>query len=441
MDISTVSIVLRVTFICTIFAFFVFIPLKSRYRYDSMKTAILISSLIGITGLITILFLTSGGLLSQYSNWGIILWICSAILIFRLTIKGSYLEILFTVLVVLNLYVNIVAIAKIIVSDMKLGISPDVLFALTTVIIFIAYMPLLWNLFFKLYKKVIEFNIYFSFWKFIWIIPALTYAVFYVKIINDYWKNPVQSGTGEIMFSVFWSLTTYIFFWVTLKMLIHAYQGIAAIEQMKSVTSQLRMQEEQYKRLLDYIEKDSRNRHDWRHHLLMISGFAENGELGRLKEYLKKLMPEYAAGNELILCRNHIVDVILQHYTTIAQSSGISINTKADIPERGNIPDTDLCVIFGNLIENAVEACMVQSEGGRQIEIKVETKGNQLVIMIRNTYGTEIIRKNGIYYSTKHEGPGIGIQSVEKIVEKYDGIVKVEWNEAYFNVYILLKYL
>lgn len=299
MDISTVSIVLRVTFICTIFAFLVFIPLKSRYRYDSMKTALLISSLIGITGLITILFLTSGGLLSQYSNWGIILWICSAIFIFRLTIKGSYLEILFTVLVVLNLYVNIVAIAKIIVSDMKLGISPDVLFALTTVIIFIAYMPLLWNLFFKLYKKVIEFNIYFSFWKFIWIIPALTYAIFYVKIINDYWKNPVQSGTGEIMFSVFWSLTTYIFFWVTLQMLIHAYQGIAAVEQMKSVTSQLRMQEEQYKRLLDYIEKDSRNRHDWRHHLLMISGFAENGELGRLKEYLKKLMPEYAASNEI----------------------------------------------------------------------------------------------------------------------------------------------
>ena len=58
------------------------------------------------------------------------------------------------------------------------------------------YIPLLGSLFLDLYKKVIELNVASSFWRFIWVIPALTYLVFYVKFISDYWKSRYIWGRG-----------------------------------------------------------------------------------------------------------------------------------------------------------------------------------------------------------------------------------------------------
>lgn len=85
-----------------------------------------------------------------------------------------------------------------------------------------------------------------SFWRFIWVIPALTYLVFYVKFISDYWKKPVHMGTGDILFTILWSFTTYALFWVTLQMIIQTHEGISAMEDTKRITMQLEMQKERY---------------------------------------------------------------------------------------------------------------------------------------------------------------------------------------------------
>lgn len=439
MDMDLVCIALRVTLTCIVFAYVVFIPLKSRYKRSVLQTWLLVSLLIFITVLVTILFLTSDRYFHRYSTFGILLWITSAVILFQMSVRCSRLETLFLVLVVLNLYVNIMVVSKIMGKVFHLPFSYDLSKLIYAMAVLVLYIPLLFSLFGNLYRKVIEMNVSSLLWRFIWAIPALTYLVFYVKFISDYWKKQVQMGTEDILFTILWSFTTYALFWVTLQMIIQTHEGISAAEQTRLITLQLRMQEAQYEKLLENIEKTKRLRHDWRHHLMTLNGIAESGDIQEVQRYLKELLPEYGAGKDISLCRNHVVDVILQHYAGIAENCNIEMEAIADIPQDCGISDTDLCIIFGNLVENAAEACIRQKEGAKYIRVSACMKGRQLILMVKNTHGNTIDRKSGIFYSTKHEGEGVGLPSVRKVAEKYQGIMKAEFDKSHFSAYVILN--
>lgn len=432
---------LRVIYGGIVFAFFVLVPLKSRFRYSNTVTYLLAALLILVSAGIVILFLSHALFLSKYSNFGIVLWITLALVIFHLMFKSSGLEILFLVLVVLNLYVNTVAVAKVIVNAANFGYNNFVALSVVSIGVITLYIPLLWMLLFKRYKKIIDQKITFSFFKYIWIIPALTYTVFYVKIVSDYWKRPIQAGTEDVLFIILWSVVTYVLFFVTLQVLIQAYQNVTTLEENKRIESQLRMQKEHYEKLIENIENTAKLRHDWRHHLLTIDGFLGSGDTKMLQNYLGKLIPEYTSATDKPLCENHTVDVILRHHAAKAQDNKIPFDIEAKVPAKIPIAETDLCIIFGNLVENALEACSAQSPSAQRfIDLKAEVRGKQLVISVQNSYDASIILKNSVYYSTKRKGPGVGLASVKSVVEKYCGIIHIKDENHCFNVKILMNF-
>lgn len=441
MLIDIISIALRVTVCCAVFAYFLFTPFQSRFRYSNFVTALLALLLTVLTAAVTVLFLSSGKFFVNYSTIGILLWIFCAVLLFHLAIKGSFFEILFIVLVILNLYVNIVAIAKVVVNSAGafLNLSSDAARAVVVLGVLAAYIPFLWILLVKLYRQVIDFQVDFPFWKYLWIIPALTYTIFFVKIVSEYWKGANMASGTDVAFIILWSFTTYAFFFVTLEMLIQTYKGITAMQQTELTTAQMRMQADQYQRVLDNMEKTARLRHDWRHHLLSINSFVENADLTGLREYLKVLNLEYQGDDEVSVCENHVVNAILQHYRSIAGTGGITMTVNAGIQENLPVSDTDLCIVFGNLVENAVEACLSQTGGSRRISIKASAEDHQLVLVVQNTCQDGVVFKDGRYYSDKHEGVGIGLSSVERVVEKYNGVMKVDHGKGSFIVQVMLN--
>lgn len=429
--------IISITANCIVFAYFLFAPFRTRFRYDYFKTALLAGLLTTITVTVSILFFIYGKFLSSYWIFGILLWLFCALILFHIAIKGSSFEILFIILVILNLYVNVATASKVIMNAMDFNVSDSVVYALLRILILIACIPLIWVLLGKLYRQVIEFNMNFSFWKIIWAIPALFYLIFFIKIIPDYWRMKIDVGGEDVIFAFLWAFTTYAVFCVTLVMLVENYKGIMAAQQTQLIASQYKMQESQYAKLLENIENTSRLRHDWRHHLLSINSFVENGRMEDLKNYLEVLNPSYMNAGEVSLCQNHIVDIILQHYAAIARENGISISISANVPNTLLIAATDLCIIFGNLVENAVEACVRQESELKLIEIKAEMKAMQLALLIRNTYQGELIYRDHCYYSSKREGVGIGLSSVDKVVKKNRGTMKIERNEKTFKVNVL----
>lgn len=430
--------VLRVTICCVVFACCLMVPLRTRFRYGALKMTLIALLTVVMTVGIVVLFLTPDQFFSDYSSLGICLWLAGAILIYHMAVKGSFYEVLFVVLVILNLYVNVVAIAKIVISVIPLPFPAEAARTLATTAVLILYLPLLWLLMIRLYKRVIEFSVDFLFWRFIWVIPALCYMVYYVKIINDYWKHPVQTGTGDILFIILWSFTSYTLFCITLQMIIQTYEGMNAKAEAAILAAQVKVQGNQYERLLDNIETTARLRHDWRHHLLSINSYVEHGDLDGLRDYMKELLPAYMTDSGAPICANYIANAILQHHAVIAKATGVEMRITANIRKLLSVSDTDLCIVLGNLVENAVEAAGACT-GEKLVEIKAEMQGRQMILLIRNTYSGRISVRDGVYFSTKHDGIGIGISSVKKVVEKNQGIMRMEYDGKIFTVYILLN--
>lgn len=431
--------VIRAGLPCIVFAFLVFSSLRTRFRHGYIKTSLLVILLIIDTVAIVIFFLTSGWFLSEYSTLGIIIWIVSAIVIFRLVIKGCFFELLFVVLVILNLYVNIAAISRVILDVLGLTYHNTHEYTLILTLVLSGCTPFLWFFLDKLYRRVIEFEINFSFWRYLCLIPALLYLIFLTKIVPDYWQSPIAANNMDIAFVVLWTIVTYVVFCVTLIMLIQSYQNITAKQHTQLIAAQLKMQENQYEKLLENTENTARMRHDWRHHLVSINGFAEAGQLDNLQKYLEDLNYAYMGGEEASLCQNHVINVLLQHYAAIARANNIPIAIAVDVSKSLDVADTDLCVIFGNLVENAVDACIRQQEGEKNITIKAQMNGNQLALLIQNTHQENFIVHDNMYNSTKHEGAGVGINSVSKVVKDHSGTIKIDPSKTHFKVSVLMK--
>lgn len=110
------------------------------------------------------------------------------------------------------------------------------------------------------------------------------------------------------------------------------------------------------------------------------------------------------------------------------------------MPENSRILDVDLCSIFGNILENAIDGCCTVEEGKRYFNLTSEIKGDCLYIVSTNNYGKPLRMDGEEFSSTKHQGKGIGLYSMKSITDVYDGIFEAGNNDGEFFVNIVMKY-
>ena len=125
----------------------------------------------------------------------------------------------------------------------------------------------------------------------------------------------------------------------------------------------------------------------------------------------------------LINCENETVNVILALYSETTYNNNISFSIKANIPKETFVDKKDLSVLFGNILENASDACK-EVEGERFISL--------------NAAYNSAVSSKGIFRSTKHSGDGIGISSVRNITEKYNGASTFTHQDGIFTVSVIL---
>lgn len=124
----------------------------------------------------------------------------------------------------------------------------------------------------------------------------------------------------------------------------------------------------------------------------------------------------------LIRSGNVMIDAVLNSKLSLAKSHGIAINAKAVVPQELSFPDIDLCVILGNLLDNAIEACQwLEEPASRFIRVYLDLKGENLYLCITNSTG-KIQKRNGKYVSRKAGRHGFGLQRVDRLISRYQGI-------------------
>ena len=148
-----------------------------------------------------------------------------------------------------------------------------------------------------------------------------------------------------------------------------------------------------------------------------------------LEQYCKQL-PDHSL---ITFCENIDANIVLSHYAQEAERLGIAYSVVANIPASCPVEDHDLSVLFGNLLENAVDACVASKTTARSIFVRAVYEKGSLCIAIDNTFDGKIMQDpDGTFLSSKHAGKGLGTVSVRTIASKYHGTCRFDWKDQTF---------
>ena len=210
--------------------------------------------------------------------------------------------------------------------------------------------------------------------------------------------------------------------------------------EMKQANQLLLLYKRQYESITHNDLEVRRQRHDLRHQLTVIRDLNRHAETEKLHRYIDGLIEAIPGNPELQLCENTAINAVASHYVLMARNAGIITDVLFQIPaDTGVMQEIDLCIIIGNLLENAVEACIRASMETRKIKLHATMKNDHLRITCENSYPGVNMASNGKLMSSKHSGEGVGIRSVQAVVEKYGGITRFEAGDDLFLSLVFVR--
>lgn len=194
--------------------------------------------------------------------------------------------------------------------------------------------------------------------------------------------------------------------------------------------------EQNYREILDVTQRSRMAFHDFKNDINILRQYAQNNEMEKIKQYLSEIGTPVFSLESYTWTGNEMIDLILNHKMKAAKERGISFQVKADPVGQIHLTDKEICSVFGNLLDNAVEACEKTEQ--RWIEVSIIRHKQILQIRVTNS-AMEVPKKEGRRFLTWKQDTqmhGLGLQSVEMIVRKYDGDMQIEYDEKKFEVYV-----
>lgn len=243
--------------------------------------------------------------------------------------------------------------------------------------------------------------------------------------------------------SIIITLSFFFMYWLLFR---EAFRA----EWENRIKEEMRIQQLQYEKITAQVEADRRQRHDIRHHMRTLMVLLEKDASGEAMDYIRQICSETEKVEFRRYCKNQVFNALLTYYIEWAEREGIT----CDVDVRcGEIPvdSTDLTVLLGNCLENAIEACSGCPE--KKISVVVGQMRNSLGVIVKNncpdTYGNEEFRggknqkksadRRGMY----EKGSGIGLRSMEKVLEKYGGTkldVSYDVNTHVFTTQFIINF-
>lgn len=237
--------------------------------------------------------------------------------------------------------------------------------------------------------------------------------------------NIQDSGSFFVYITIL--ITGFLTYFVTFRTTLDSTVKARLEADMRNMEHQLKLQARGYMQLTDSIADVKAARHDLRHHLAVISAYVEDGDMDGLKEYLgayrKNLPEEY----EPSLCANYAVDTIVRYYLAQTRRAGAEIDVKIVLPGNAGIPDSELCIVFGNLFENAANSIQRQKKGKKFIYSRCTWEKGKIVLILDNS--TDVLESSN---------PGIGLSSVKAVADRYEGGVRFEQDGDVYKSSVML---
>lgn len=174
----------------------------------------------------------------------------------------------------------------------------------------------------------------------------------------------------------------------------------------------IELKKENYNQIQEHQQEIRIIRHDFRHHIHALLHMDDSDR----REYLMNLQDELSRGQELYYCPNPAVNGLLQEYANLSKSSDISFEALVSFGDTLPVDSLTLCVILGNLLQNALEANLLCPKD-RFISVHMKSEGGSLRIMVENRCFGEPKKQGGRLLTTKPDG-GLGMLSIRRLLDQ-----------------------
>lgn len=285
-------------------------------------------------------------------------------------------------------------------------------------------------------KQLLEDNAFAATWYVFWILPILFISL-NLFIMP---RNPgiLEQGRLRLLYTIF----GFVFLALLLLFYILFYHMASSLnrnDRLRLENQFLSMQQTRYDSLLTTTRQIRQARHDMRHHFHVLQGFAAQGNMEGIVDYLTEVQGNIPTG-DLGLCENAVVDSVAGYFSLLYRENGIPLSFSLDLPRDLPVPDTDVCSVLSNLLENAMEASLRTAPEKRKVQVSARLhSGNMLLLSVENSYDGEVRENNGVFLSSKRPGEGIGLQAVQHAAEKNCGYCRFHYGDGVFTANVMLR--
>lgn len=201
------------------------------------------------------------------------------------------------------------------------------------------------------------------------------------------------------------------------------------------------IREEYYRSLEEQQNKVRSLRHDMNSHFQMLQAYLTAGNTAKAVNYLENLdiSPLSCGGRRF--CDDSALNAMLNSRYDQLIEAGADVHFNLDIPEITGIGTMDLCTIFSNSLDNALEAVRkLQKAEDRRVTLKARYEKGYFSYKLTNSKCNEVLVKNGNYISDKGgRNHGYGIENIKDILQKYDGNMFIEITEEEFILFVYIN--
>lgn len=266
------------------------------------------------------------------------------------------------------------------------------------------------------------------------IIPLLYYVYLFAVMNLD--LTPLHSPQGFIVRTL---PTFYIFLFYFL--LPHNYRELNQRRELEISQAALRHQLDTATQQISFLNETQTQtaiyRHDLRHHLTAIQGFLSAGSPEQAESYIRQVQSDIEAITPKRFCENELVNLLCSSFSRKAEQADIQLRITAAIPKELSFPDTELCSLLSNGLENALHAVSQLDDSSKWIELYCSAKSGKLLIEIKNPYHGEIIMQDELPVSGR-QSHGYGCRSIQTITERHQGLCAFEPKNGVFTLRVVL---
>lgn len=334
------------------------------------------------------------------------------------------------------------------VSDMNLidNLTPDILFRMITLTMMFLYIIFLFFVIKHMFKNMLT-NVSNKVVATACILPVFAFVILLVDYVMLSELTDMNGNVIALLTLIFLILAVYAILYAAFvkavdtdnpqnKVTDGKQQTIVKKEIVSDPMDLLTSGRHYYEMLLNhYIDMNNRTK-NLDTQMQTMNSLLVNDNVAGASVFVDRISQTFHDHDIVTVCNNQSLNLLFSYWHYICKQQHIYLETHIDLPGQLPIPDLDLCILFGNCMENAVEACgYVKDFSQRFINVDGKIQNGTLVIVMDNAFDGFINKVNNRLKSRKKFG-GIGLKTVQAVVGKYQGSIDMEYPENVFSIFL-----